>query len=204
MSNIGSTIPTAGAVYTYQQFSINAIGTGNSTFRSYGIDASRSSSTYQNGAPVQERATQMYLYFYVGDYSQTATEQTAGLNAELFNGKADVDLTNTTNQAKILMGGMGMPSNRYTDLTLGASGSTYTAPADGWFCSRQNYNSGYYVIGIDNINLAETNTSNTQLSFLVPARKGQVLIYYYLNLITGLDFTNFRFIYAQGSESEAN
>lgn len=30
------------------------------------IDASRSSSTYQDDAPVQQRATQMYLYFYVG------------------------------------------------------------------------------------------------------------------------------------------
>lgn len=32
-----------------------------------GFDASRSSSTYQDGAPVQERATEMYLYFYVGN-----------------------------------------------------------------------------------------------------------------------------------------
>lgn len=32
----------------------------------------------------------MFLYFYVGEYSQTAIEQTAGLNAELFNSKQDV------------------------------------------------------------------------------------------------------------------
>lgn len=31
-----------------------------------------------------------YLYFYVGNFTQEAIEQTAGLNAELFNGKADV------------------------------------------------------------------------------------------------------------------
>lgn len=55
------------------------------------VDASLSSSTYQDNAPVQERATQMYLYFYVGEFTQTAIEQTAGLNAELFNEKADVD-----------------------------------------------------------------------------------------------------------------
>lgn len=35
-----------------------------------------------------------YLYFYVGNFEQDAIEQTAGLNAELFNGKADVDLSN--------------------------------------------------------------------------------------------------------------
>ena len=37
-----------------------------------------------------------YLYFYVGQFSQSATEQTAGLNASLFNGKADTDLNNVS------------------------------------------------------------------------------------------------------------
>lgn len=35
--------------------------------------------------------SQKYLYFYVGQFSQSATEQTAGLNSELFNGKADIE-----------------------------------------------------------------------------------------------------------------
>lgn len=37
-----------------------------------------------------------YLYFYVGQFSQSATEQTAGLNASLFNGKVDLDGSNAT------------------------------------------------------------------------------------------------------------
>lgn len=49
-----------------------------------------------NNNPVQQKATQMYLYFYVGNYTQSAVEQTAGLNAELFNGKADIDLSNVS------------------------------------------------------------------------------------------------------------
>ena len=61
-----------------------------------GFDASLSSSAYQNDAPVQQRATQMYLYFYVGSFTQTALENTAGLNAGLFNGKADTDLNNVS------------------------------------------------------------------------------------------------------------
>lgn len=36
-------------------------------------------------------ATQMYLYFYVGNFDQSAIEQTAGLNAELFNNKMDIN-----------------------------------------------------------------------------------------------------------------
>jgi hypothetical protein len=58
---------------------------GNSSF-----DASRSSSVYGNSDTVQPKATEMYLYFYVGNFTQTALENTAGLNTELFNGKADV------------------------------------------------------------------------------------------------------------------
>lgn len=51
---------------------------------------------YGNSTTVQPPATQMYLYFYVGNFSQTATEQTAGLNSELFNGKVDLDGSNAT------------------------------------------------------------------------------------------------------------
>lgn len=68
---------------------------GTGSLKYVDIDASGSSSAYQNDAPVQQRATQMYLYFYVGSFTQTAIENTAGLNAELFNGKADTDLSNT-------------------------------------------------------------------------------------------------------------
>lgn len=32
-----------------------------------------------------------YLYFYMGEFTQAATEQTAGLNSELFNGKVDIE-----------------------------------------------------------------------------------------------------------------
>ncbi len=53
-------------------------------------DASNCSSAYQDGAPVQQRATEMYLYFYVGEYSQSAIEQSAGITAETLNNKADI------------------------------------------------------------------------------------------------------------------
>lgn len=54
------------------------------------FNASNSNSIYGSSTTVQSPATQMYLYFYVGEFTQTATQNTAGLNAELFNSKADV------------------------------------------------------------------------------------------------------------------
>lgn len=73
------------SVKTYSAPIIDS-GSGNTLV---GFDASRSSSVYGNNHTVQPRATQMYLYFYVGNFEQSALEQTAGLSAELFNGKAD-------------------------------------------------------------------------------------------------------------------
>ena len=66
--------------------------------------ASNSNSIYGKSTTVQPPATQMYLYFYVGQFTQSATEQTAGLNTELFNGKVDLDAgnINTTGKYNIL------------------------------------------------------------------------------------------------------
>ncbi len=58
------------------------------------LDASLSSSTYQDGAPVQQRGTQMYLYFYVGNYTPQAIEQTAGYAQTLTELKANKSLDN--------------------------------------------------------------------------------------------------------------
>jgi hypothetical protein len=92
------------------------------------FSATNCSDTYQNNAPVQERATQMYLYFYVGNFTQTALENTAGLNAELFNNKADLDMNNITATGKETIVGWGLP-----DYTAGVSVSSgYIATAKCW------------------------------------------------------------------------
>ena len=44
-----------------------------------------------------------YLYFYVGTFSNSALENTAGLNASLFNGKADLNLLNTANNVDFVV-----------------------------------------------------------------------------------------------------
>lgn len=77
------------------------------------LDASNSNSIYGNSNTVQPKATEMYLHFYVGNFTQTALENTAGLNASLFNTKADIDLSNAalnaSTSAKETIVGWGMP-----------------------------------------------------------------------------------------------
>lgn len=90
----------------------------------------------------------------------------------------------------------GMPSSRYIDLTLLASGSTYTAPANGWFTLAISTGIAYLDIytsigfGTNGINL-----NNNFIRRYIPVHKGEVLTVFYLGTPT-VDL--FRFIYAEG------
>lgn len=75
------------------------------------------------------RATQMYLYFYAGTFNDSAVEQTAGLNAELFSGKADTDLNNITAAGKETSVSWVMPDY---SAGIAVNNATYTAPSKGW------------------------------------------------------------------------
>ena len=73
-------------------------------------------------------ADDMYLYFYVGTYTKTAYQETAGLNSELFNGKVDVNLNNITNADKVL----NALAADFTSSTTIAASNIFTAPYCGW------------------------------------------------------------------------
>ena len=98
--------------WTTDKYSTNGGGQGGQ----WGINfsAQNSNSIYGNSDTVQPPATQMYLYFYVGNFTQTALENTAGLNAEMFN-----DL----NAHKVVAVQNPTASNDYT---------WYRKYADGW------------------------------------------------------------------------
>ena len=74
----------SGAFYNGGNLNYDASSsTGNGGYIEF--NASRSSSIYGNSTTVQPPATQMYLYFYVGNFTNSAIEQSAGINAELLN-----------------------------------------------------------------------------------------------------------------------
>ena len=187
-----------GAFYTES----GTVGEYNGTTTSNSVtkfDASRSSSIYGNSTTVQPPATQMYLYFNVGKPTQTATEQTAGLNAELFNDKADIDLQNIDSTGKDYVANLAMPSGTYDTVTPLASGQTYTAPANGYY--RINWyplNTGCWASVSKNgdelvLNRSYGNSASWYERFLVPVSKGDVItITYDANL------TSIRFYYANG------
>jgi hypothetical protein len=127
------------------------------------------------------------------------------------NGKADVDLTNVNDSGTSRGAGWGMPSDKHIDMTLGASGSTYTAPANGWLClvKATTSNNQYVQFNATEGNLgfrsnllvgAETYSNGNLVYTYMPIAKGQSTKVYYN---AGGAVYAFRFIYAVGSESEA-
>ena len=117
---------------------------------------------------------------------------------------ANPSLSNLTETGKICGAKLAMPSDTKVDLTLGASGSTYTAPANGWvafvkqatgdqYFQARNTTTGWFnnVYG----------TNGKYASIIFPIKKSHVFRFDYdLGGSTAL----FYFIYAEGSKSEAN
>ena len=101
-------------------------------------------------------------------------------------------------------GNIGMPSATVIPLTLGASGTTYTAPTNGYFVMSKNATTANKYVFIDNGGVRYINystTSNQGLIGWVPVRKnGSVTINY--NAEGSTNF--FHFVPSVGSESEVS
>lgn len=130
-------------------------------------------------------------YYYVGEYTIPALENTAGINTETLNNKADIsDVSH-----------LAFPSNRYISLpTTDASGTTYTAPADGWYTYRGGGTGstvGQYVVlesssGLS-MNCLVTTAGNTVRAYL-PVSKGQTCTWRYTTTAHAM----WQFVYANG------
>ena len=194
-----------------------------------GFDASRSwtgntsnpiyTNNIQNSSTVQPQTIKCFVYIVIATSSKTeiqtdideiatdlngkADNDLSNLNTTgqaIINSKANTDLSNITDTGYIKMAGASMPSNTQITLTLGADGATYTAPADGWVIV-----TGYNANSSITIWQGSTNMSNTAgnsgdyYTVMIPVRKGNFNVGY-----RGITLVSFKFIYAQGSESEAS
>jgi hypothetical protein len=125
----------------------------------------------------------------------------AGRIEEKLVDKVDTNASNFTTGGKSLISGYGMPTGKFINLTLGASGSSYTAPANGWVTVSSN-NSGSYPKSIEIIAVVGAHSyaySADQSGYLrcyAPVRKNETFSVYYSNM--SLD--RFRFHYAEGEQ----
>lgn len=137
------------------------------------------------------------LYFFVASVAQNAPLANLGRIEE-----TKVDKNSS----------WGFPSNRYIDLELGASGSTYTAPANGWYYyCRLTAGSQNVILAVNSTDLTNANTIRQTAEYcssdvgtvsgltvvgFVPVKRGDKVTY--IGNANGADL-RFRFIYAEGS-----
>lgn len=136
--------------------------------------------------------------------AENAVNTEQGVILEALNNKVDLNQLNTDNQGLSYVSGLGMPSDKYINLTRGASGTEYTAPANGWFVC---YIGGLTTVGYlymrNNANqlIMETRSTinGTAVSAYVPVQKGQSILINY-DAVGSVNI--FRFIYTQGESEE--
>ena len=130
------------------------------------------------------------LYYYIGDTLQ---------NAQLINvARIEETVVNKTN--KVQAAEASMPSNRYIDLTLGATGASYTSPANGWFyIVKMSTGANQYIAVIHSSRQDVVWSTIAEAQYLKSeCLKGETVnIGYNTAGIT----VSFRFIYAEGENS---
>ena len=114
-------------------------------------------------------------------------------------GGASVDLDNVSATGKASVANWAMPSGTYDDLTLGASGASYTAPADGWVYVNRSGSSNDIIIVVgdqndSSVNYAIRNIISGKNPAFIPVRKGEKFWVSYTSGTTNA----FRFYYAVG------
>ena len=109
------------------------------------------------------------------------------------------DFANGTTGVKQSITNWSFPSATFDTLTFGASGTAYTAPADGWFCCRRISDGS--ATGVTLVNesagglIVEATTNVAAPSIFIPAKKGDTVRLYWVNGATSNSLT---FHYAVG------
>lgn len=126
------------------------------------------------------------------NYGYSKTE-----NDNLLSNKANVALDNLTPAGKEVCANMSMPSATGIDLTVGASGSTYKAPADGWFVAiGSGTGTNMWLELKSDIAQGVYGTIGWQYKVSLAVKKGASCELSYNNI----NFATFRFVYAQGAQ----
>ena len=158
--------------------------------------------------------TSLDSYYYIVIATSTKTDIEVDIDeiATDLNGKADKDFSNVDDDGSSRGASWAFPSETYTNLTLGASGATYTAPANGWVQVTQAFSSSgaTLVIAVVGTNQdivcmdSHANSTNISINAFIPVSKGQTFKVNYTGTLASSQWNRFQFIYAQGSESEGS
>lgn len=140
----------SGAVYATAT-NLGFTGGGSSSGIAWAFNAARSNPIYGASDTVQEEAVSLRYFVVVATGSINQSEMDWSQWASSLQSKANVDMDNLSTAGKAEVAGLATPSSKYIDLTLGTSGSLYTAPATGWVCFSYTTNSANTYIALENL-----------------------------------------------------
>ena len=171
--------------------------------------ASASNSIYGRSTTVQPQSIKVLYYIVIATSTKPNIHVDIDEIATDLNDKLNRDCLNYSDTGYSVMAGASMPSGTFINLTLGASGTTYSAPANGYFYVgftatavggwANLYNDGTKMDG-SNVTRAANYGSGWWFRVTAFARKGDLVQLTYDSATIDI----FRFHYAVGSESEAN
>lgn len=207
--NLSTTLSVGDSVTAGTIVASTAVGTHALRLGSYAGTPVRPEITYTatDGMKINARALEASGNF-MKPVTVIASEFKSGDN------KTQYEVVNKSPANNAYMAHMAMPSNKYIDLELGASGTTYTAPADGYFILTGSLPTSSDVGHVTLINRLNT-TSGTDGKFTVrcygvgspnvgtglyasvPAKVGDNVVAAWAGAATA---SILRFIYTVGSE----
>ena len=200
-SGSGSTAETSGCVTVEIYGTRNSAGT-QANGAKFSINASLSSSAYQDNAPVQGENVRLRFFVVVSDGSLNQSQMDWANWASSLLGKSNIDMDNLSVTGKHNTNILSFPSNRYKDLTPLASANTYTAPANGWFSAyNANGANGYCLLSNITKKLGNCGSAYAGISdglVGISVSKGDVVRLSYSGTFNSSGTGWFRFIYAEG------
>lgn len=117
-------------------------------------------------------------------------------------GLANTNLSNITDTGKIFASSIGLPSDKYDTMTIGASGTKYEAPSNGWFvyvAQSTSQTSSLYALSTPRLGSATSGFYQMYVYLYVPILKGEEATLSYSVTPTSHSLL---FVYAEGSKSE--
>ena len=135
------------------------------------------------------------------DANNTEVATTAWVNTAITSKAASTNADNFSVAGKAVLAGMGMPSSKYLDVTVGANGTTYTAPANGYFFSTGNFNQDNGAVRLLNDSKHSFGTSSHAgkawyYAVFVPCQKGDKVAFFYQSV----GDVKLTFLYAEGDQ----
>lgn len=155
----------------------------------------------KSGIEGKINSVEVFYYMVISTEGQTASVD-VDINKvyEDLELKANTSLSNLTAEGKSLASGLGMPSDKYIDLTPSAN-SKYTAPASGWFGIniKTTASNGWAILTNETSQINQHcmwALSNGGSSAHIPANKGDEISVNYGSVTV----SKFRFVYAEGEK----